>query len=147
MYTVLVPIDDHEARVNAQLESVIDLANASEEFAVELLHVRKELEFADSDDDVEIGEIRRDLDDDALEELVETVSMAAEELAAADVDVSVHSATGNPAAAIVDIANQFDVDEIVIGARRQSPVGKVLFGSVAQSVILDTDRPVKVVPA
>ncbi|ELY45855.1 universal stress protein [Natronorubrum tibetense] len=147
MYTVLVPIDEQPDRVSAQVEAVLDLPNAADNVAVELLHVRKELEFADSDDDVEIGKIRSDLSVDDIDDPVETISLAVEELVEAGVDTTVHTATGNPAAAIVDVANTFDVDELVVGARRQSPVGKVLFGSVAQSVILDTDRPVKVVPA
>ncbi|WP_440771462.1 universal stress protein [Natronorubrum sp. DTA28] len=147
MYTVLVPVDEQPDRVSAQIEAVLDLPNAADDVAVELLHVRKELEFADSDEDVEIGKIRSDLSVDELDELIETLSLAVDELAEADVDTTVHTATGNPAAAIVDVADKFDVDELVVGARRQSPVGKVLFGSVAQSVILDTDRPVKVVPA
>jgi nucleotide-binding universal stress UspA family protein len=35
-------------------------------------------------------------------------------------------------------------DLLVIGARRRSPVGKFLLGSVAQSIILDADVPVLV---
>lgn len=147
MYTVLVPIDDDETRVRTQIEAIIEFPDVADAMAVELLHVRKELEFVDADDDVQIGEIETDVEAEDVENLPETVSMAIDELTGADVDVTVTVATGNPAAAIVDVAEQLDVDELVVGARRQSPVGKVLFGSVAQSVILDVDRPVKVVPA
>ncbi len=147
MYTVLVPIDEERTRVEAQIDAVLDLPNVTDDVAVELFHVRKELEFTDSDEDVEIGKVRNDLDEAAIEKLPETVSLAHDELVSAGVDATVHSATGNPAAAIVDVAQRFDADELIVGARGQSPVGKVLFGSVAQSVILDTDRPVKVVPS
>lgn len=147
MYTVLVPIDDNEARATAQIDAVLELPNVADEVAVEILHVRKELEFADSDEDVRIGQVRTGLGDDDVAELPETVSLAVDRLAAAGVDTTVNSATGNPAAAIVDVADRLDADELVVGARRQSPVGKILFGSVAQSVILDTDRPVTVTPA
>ena len=145
MYTVLVPVDEHEARVRAQVDAVLDLPGAPDRVAVELLHVREELEFADADEDVQIGRVVTNRDD--LEGLPETVSTALEALEDAGVEVAVHSATGNPPAAIVDVADRLDVDELVLGTRRKSPVGKVLFGSVTQAVILDSDRPVTVVPA
>ena len=146
MYTVLVPVDEVKRRVSAQLDAVLDLPTVPDGVSVELFHVREELEFTDGDD-VRIGEVRTDLGEADLADLPETVAMAREELAAAGVDVTVHAATGNPAAAIVDVADRFEVDELIVGTRDQSPVGKVLFGSVAQSVILDTDRPVTVVRA
>ena len=144
MYSVLVPVDEHDARVRAQTDAVLELPGVPDAVTVDVLFVREELEFGD-EEDVEIGTIRTDLTD--LEELPETVSLARDLFADADVDVSVHSTTGKPAAAIVDVADRFGADELVLGSRRKSPVGKVLFGSVTQAVILGCDRPVKVVPA
>lgn len=141
MYTVLVPVDEHEPRVRAQLDAVLDLPAAAADLDVALLHVREELEF--EDDDVQIGQVRTDLDE--FDDLPATVDLALETLAEAGVEASVHSATGNPPAAIVDVADRLDADELVLGSRGQSPVGKVLFGSVTQAVILDSDRPVTVV--
>lgn len=40
-----------------------------------------------------------------------------------------------------------DVDLLVIGARRRSPVGKMFLGSVTQTIILRADVPVLVVKA
>lgn len=147
MYTVLVPVDDEQSRVEAQIEAVVGLPRATEDVRVELFHVRKELEFAEDDSEVRIGEILTDVGDADLEELPDTVAYARDELEAAGVEATVNAATGNPAAAILDVAERWDADEIVLGVRGQSPVGKVLFGSVTQSVILDTERAVKVVPA
>lgn len=39
------------------------------------------------------------------------------------------------------------VDALVVGVRQRWPVGKVLFGSVVQGVVLDSGRPVVVAPA
>ena len=46
---------------------------------------------------------------------------------------------------LLSLADQVDAQMLVIGARRRSPVGKALLGSVAQTVILDATIPVLVV--
>ena len=43
---------------------------------------------------------------------------------------------------IVDYAKEIDADEIIIGVRKKSKVGKLLFGSTAQHVILAAHCPV-----
>ncbi|AUX07867.1 universal stress protein UspA [Halalkaliarchaeum desulfuricum] len=54
---------------------------------------------------------------------------------------------GNPPATdVLRFAEEIDADELVIGVRDRSPAGKALFGSVAQKLLLNTDRPVVVVP-
>ena len=49
--------------------------------------------------------------------------------------------------ALLKLVDRIDADLLVIGARRRSPVGKALLGSVAQTVILEADLPVLVVKA
>jgi nucleotide-binding universal stress UspA family protein len=43
---------------------------------------------------------------------------------------------------LVQLANEQKVDEIVIGVRRRSKVGKIIFGSTAQYVVLNAPCPV-----
>jgi nucleotide-binding universal stress UspA family protein len=43
---------------------------------------------------------------------------------------------------LVNFANEKGVDEIIIGVKSRSKVGKLLFGSTAQAVILQADCPV-----
>lgn len=50
--------------------------------------------------------------------------------------------TGDPAEEVLAYAGSVDARYLVVGGRAQSPVGKALFGSVTQSVLLDSDRPV-----
>jgi nucleotide-binding universal stress UspA family protein len=47
-----------------------------------------------------------------------------------------------PGEDIVQLAKEQDIDEIIIGVKRRSKVGKLLFGSTAQFVILEAHCPV-----
>lgn len=49
---------------------------------------------------------------------------------------------GEPGDEILGLADEVDARYIVIGGRKRTPAGKVLFGSITQRIILDTDRPV-----
>lgn len=59
-----------------------------------------------------------------------------------DSTVSVQGRVGDPTEEILREADRRDARYLVIGGRQRSPVGKALFGSTAQSVLLGTDRPV-----
>jgi nucleotide-binding universal stress UspA family protein len=48
----------------------------------------------------------------------------------------------SPGEDLVQFANDQEIDEIVIGVRRRSKVGKMVFGSTAQYVILKASCPV-----
>lgn len=62
------------------------------------------------------------------------------------VDWTLQVTTGEDAAeAIFDVLTDLDVELLVIGARRRSPVGKLILGSVTQTIILNADVPVLVV--
>jgi nucleotide-binding universal stress UspA family protein len=49
---------------------------------------------------------------------------------------------GDPSQQIVDYATENDARYITIGGRKRSPIGKVVFGSTSQSVLMKTDHPV-----
>ena len=51
----------------------------------------------------------------------------------------------NTADTILEFAEKSDAELLVIGARRRSPVGKLLLGSLTQTLILKADMPVLVV--
>jgi nucleotide-binding universal stress UspA family protein len=48
---------------------------------------------------------------------------------------------------VLKLVDDTNADLLVIGARRRSPVGKALLGSVAQSLLLEANVPVLVVKA
>lgn len=64
-----------------------------------------------------------------------------------DVSWELHLATGeeNVASAILTLVDDVRAEILVIGARRRSPVGKFLLGSVTQTLILQAEVPVFVV--
>ncbi len=49
---------------------------------------------------------------------------------------------GQPAAEILEYVDDTDARYTVIGGQKRSPVGKALFGSTTQQVLLGADRPV-----
>lgn len=49
---------------------------------------------------------------------------------------------GKPSRELVRYLTENDADFLVVGGRKRSPVGKALFGSVTQAVLLDAPVPV-----
>jgi nucleotide-binding universal stress UspA family protein len=66
-----------------------------------------------------------------------------------DVSWRLHLATAGAdvAGTLLRLVGEIEPDLLVIGARRRSPVGKALLGSVTQTLILEADLPVLVVKA
>lgn len=56
--------------------------------------------------------------------------------------VSVRGSVGDPVTEILGEAGRQDARYVVVGGRKRSAVGKSIFGSVTQSVLLRADRPV-----
>lgn len=49
---------------------------------------------------------------------------------------------GDPSDAVVQVAQRRDARLVVLGLRHRSPVGKLVFGSTAQRILLDATCPV-----
>lgn len=63
----------------------------------------------------------------------------------AGIPVETHETYQPVAEGIVDLATDVDADLVIVSGRKRSPVGKALFGSTTQSVVLDSPVPVTVV--
>lgn len=150
MYRILLPIDENEHRIRAQTSAVLNLVRELTDPRVDILHVhedRTEIDtawtaggFAD-----EFEEAMQTLAESS-DDLPEAVTTAAERIESTVVDCGIIEVDGDPAEAILSISAALESDQIFLGGKRHSRVGKFLFGSVAQDVILKSDRPVTVVP-
>lgn len=123
MYHVLLPIDDSKKRANAQARAITALPSCEDIF-VTLLHV-----YEDWDQTEEVPDLP-------------SVGMVGDILS--DCRVETDRAFGEPSEEIVRVAEEIDADAIVLGGRKRSPLGSLLFGSVSQSVMLHADRPVMI---
>lgn len=79
--------------------------------------------------------------------LSDEVNKALAEAGSGDISWELQLVTGeeNVSHAVLAKAAEAGAEILVIGARRRSPVGKFLLGSVTQNIILDADLPVLVV--
>ncbi|WP_224269233.1 universal stress protein [Haloprofundus salinisoli] len=140
MYRVLMAVDGDDGRLDAQLRTLGDLPGR-DELAVTVLYVHEEIDVpADEAGRSIIDAINEDIE--SLQGVPETVGRAVSELEALDVPTDSATARGDPVPSILDAAAELDADAILVAARTRSPVGKAVFGSVTQGVILDGDRPV-----
>ena len=88
-----------------------------------------------------------DVEETYRHSLRDDVESALAEVGASGVSWQLHLATApeDVAETILDLAKQVNARLLIIGARRRSPVGKALLGSVTQTLILNADVPVLVV--
>ena len=68
-------------------------------------------------------------------------------LEAAGIEVTLAEDSGDPGRQVLDQAERLDADLVSVAGRKRSPAGKAVFGSVSQSVMLDSEIPVLFCPA
>jgi nucleotide-binding universal stress UspA family protein len=141
MFRVLVPVDEDDDRANQQVETVLSLPGETAELSATIVHIVEEIDTAaDEAGTGVIEELNESLPE--LQGTPESINNVRSRLEAAGIDVTVASMVGNAAEGILHAAREGNIDAIVLGSRKRSPVGKAVFGSVSQQVILESDRPV-----
>jgi nucleotide-binding universal stress UspA family protein len=74
---------------------------------------------------------------------VASVKAAHEYLSDEGIDAEVNAAVGESGPdAFVQLASDLEADRVVVGGDRRSPAGKAVFGSDAQTILLDATCPV-----
>ena len=123
MKNVLLGIDQSVERSVTLAETVLDLFDTGN-VQVYLLH-----DFVDNPEGASVTQ-------------VDSVKRAEELFEEAGVDTELREGSGDPAQSIIETAEDLDADAICVAGRKRSPAGKMLFGSVTQKVILNSERPV-----
>lgn len=129
MYHVLVPVDANKRKALAQADVVSNLPDASKTVKVTLLRVFDDI--AASEDSEMVDPTR-----------VVSVAEVKDRFDTENISFELHGAVGETGDTILKVADDIEADLIVLGGAERSPIGKALFGSVGQYVILHTNRPV-----
>lgn len=141
--TVLIAVGETEA-MNRVVPLGYDLAERYDETAT-AFHVVPRSEFEDHKRTIEESKRFHDISITQEKESAARFARRAVRDAVPEYDsvrVEARGAVGDPAEEIVSMANDLDPRFLVLGGRRRSPVGKALFGSITQDVLLDVDCPV-----
>nr|WP_233340962.1 universal stress protein [Haloprofundus sp. MHR1] len=142
MKRVIMPVDAEPERLDGQLATLDRLFDRAD-VEVTVLYVYEEIDSpADEAGKTVIESINENIE--SLRDAPDTVERAGTRLADDGVEASVLTTVGEPKQAIQDVAEEIDADVILIGNSRRTPVGKAVFGSVTQGIILEGDRPVLV---
>lgn len=134
---VIVAAVDQSESAKGIVEEAGRLASAFEE-PLHVVHVLDRSTFLDLE--------RSTVEDTGKPVPVDEVRSMATEIAAEAVeDTSLNAEpvgiVGDPADEVVAYAEENNASYIVIGGRKRSPVGKALFGSVTQSILLNASLP------
>jgi len=143
-YRILVAVDDDRTLANELMDAIDQLGQSVDELSVTLLHVVRDVDVPTK---VSIHQLAADYEEqmEETQELPLAVTESAARLSGTPHETGVLIESGDPAQEIIEHAESGQFDAVYIGGRKDSPVGKVLFGSVVQAVLLNTDTPVTVV--
>ncbi|WP_436924467.1 universal stress protein [Halosimplex amylolyticum] len=137
--TVLLAVGpDDDDRVETLADTVRDVAGPAGATVV-LGHVFTDEEFADYTDRMDFDEGG---DPDSIARRHRNVKRFRDLFDGSGLDLEVRSAVGPHGEAIVELAEEVGADMVFVGGRKRRPTGKAVFGSTAQTVLLEAPCPV-----
>lgn len=141
---VLVPLDGSELSESV-LSHVVTIATSCQVPEVILLRVREPLD--KSVIETLDAKIASELDQAYHDEAANYLKIIAKTLKKKDILVKTEVLTGNPAEEIIKYSQSKGVDLIIMSTHGRSGVSRIVFGSVADKVIRQTEVPVLLRPA
>lgn len=135
---VIVAAVDRSDRATTVVEQAEKLATAFED-TIHVVHVLSPSEFVE----LERTSLQKVGEGQDMDRVREVATDIAEE-AATDLDCPYESVglMGDTADRVIDYADKQSARYIVVAGRKRSPTGKIVFGSVAQSILLNAGCPV-----
>lgn len=139
---ILVPVDGSKQSRKA-FEYALNLFPESRITLIRVLKATTQWPYAgDEGFDIEQHHKEQRRRQKEAEEMLEALKTEAVEHG---VPTETMTAVGNPARKILETAEKNDIDHIVMGSHGRSGVGRVLFGSVAETVTRRSQVPVTIV--
>lgn len=140
--TVLVPVDD-SPQSEAAFEHAREKLPESRLILVHVINPMGSLAFADDEYfDAEVYRSEQRKRRERAENLLEEYAQKARDQG---LEVETVVRVGKPAREILEVAEDRDIDHIVMGSHGRSGVGRVVFGSVAETVTRRSPTPVTIV--
>lgn len=135
--TMLVAVGpgDHD-RVERLAEETIEIAGPTDADVI-LAHAFTRSGYEDARKNLDFD----DATPDEVAERNETIRTLEDVLEEVGIEYTIRGAVGDPGNTMVDLAASCGADIVVVGGRARSPTGKALFGSVAQSIMLEAPCP------
>jgi len=141
---ILVPLDGSELS-EAVLDHVVTIAKGCQVLEVILIRIREPL-----DNSVKTTldpEIAEELDQVYNDEAAEYLEKLAKTLEKKGIDVNVEVLEGNPAEEIIKFSKENKIELIVMSTHGRSGFSRIVFGSVADKVLRQTEVPILLRPA
>lgn len=130
MYRVLVPVDTNEDRAREQVEYLESRPAPPERMTAVVLHVH----WRESQPPASAADFGA----------VDAAVTATDRLEEAGMGVERVTRSGTLSRQILTCAKEYDVDEIVVGARERAGTAKGLTGSTSKTLLAESDLPVVV---
>jgi len=136
---VIVAAVDQSERGPGIVEEANELGEAFDE-PVHVVHVLSRSQFVELER-TSVSDTGKSIPTDDILDIAEDLAREAIDESNVD-DATPVGLLGDPADEIISYGESNDARYLVIAGRKRSPVGKALFGSTVQSLMLNSDLPV-----
>lgn len=134
--TVMLAVQPDVEETNQLVDTAIDIAEPTgASVIIAVVHSEESYEAANEDFDGKAAP-------DELAKRNQHVTTAVNRLNAVGVHTEIQAGVGDVGPTLVSIADDVNADLMLIREQGRSPAGKALFGSVAQTVLLNAHCPV-----